>query len=390
RGGSPGAAGARRAVTRRRGRAPAGAAPFFDYFRGALARLPAGLLRVGAPAEASDIARAETALGRRLPAEYAAFLRSFDGADLFHETVLIAGVGPHAPLSLLELSETGRQASDTPLIFATGAADERYGVRDDGKVVRQDAGSDEQAVAGGGFAAWLDATVAAHQVLYGPDGEYAPDVFDPSGQDVTPLIALRQAERALKQDPGAAGWAHAEGLALNRLGRARAAVEAFERAASLDPDNPWVWFDLGRAGLEAGQAARAAEAFEKAAALEPGPGGAMLLAWAARARSDQGAAGQVAKDAGRALAQAALRRDPGLVAALVRAIDSAAAEEDEGARAEAAALLAAIDPSAMPPVRVRLRVVDATEPALPKPPPDRPPRPSRAGPRRSGARRSGQ
>ena len=374
-------------MTRRRGRAPAGAAPFFDYFRAALARLPAGLLRVSPPAEAADLARAEAALGRPLPPEYAAFLRSFDGADLFHETVLIAGVGPHAPLSLLELSET---AEGAPLIFATGAADERYGLRDDGQVVRQDAGSDEHAVAGSGFAPWLDATIAAHQVLYGPDGEYAPDVFDPSGEDVTPLIALRQAERALKQDPGAAGWAHAEGLALNRLGRARAAVEAFERAAVLDPDNPWVWFDLGRAGLEANQPARAADAFEKAAALEPGPGGAMLLAWAARARADEGAAPGASTVAARSLAEAALRRDPGLVAALVRAIDSAAAEEDEAARAEAAALLAAVDPSAMPPVRVRLRVVDATEPALPKPPPDRPLRPTRAGPRRSGARRSGQ
>ena len=182
-----------------------------------------------------------------------------------------------------------RAAGAAPLVFATGAADERYALRDDGQVVRQDAGSDEQAVAGSGFTPWLDATVAAHQVLYGPDGEYAPDVFDPSGEDVTPLIALRQAERALKQDPGAAGWAHAEGLALNRLGRSSAAVEAFERAVALDADNPWVWFDLGRAALQARQAERAAEAFQKAAALEPGAGGAMLLAWAARARTDHGA-----------------------------------------------------------------------------------------------------
>jgi tetratricopeptide (TPR) repeat protein len=202
------------------------------------------------------------------------------------------------------------------------------------------------------------------------------------GEDVTPLIALRQAERALKQDPGAAGWAHAEGLALNRLGRSRAAVDAFERAVSLDSDNPWVWFDLGRAALDAGQAPRAVEAFQKAAALEPGPGGAMLLAWAARAHDGAPAA--------HALAEAALRRDPGLVEALARAIDSAAAEEDEGARAEATALLAAIAPGAIPPPRVRLRVVDATEPALPRPPPDRPRRPNPAGRPRSGGRRQGR
>ena len=177
RGRQPASVRARRAVTRRRGRAPAGADPFFDYFRAALARLPAGLVRVGPPADAERLARGEADAGRPLPPDYAAFLRSFDGADLFHETVVIAGVGPHAPLSLLDLSPRAGEAG--PLVFATGAADERYALRDDGQVVRQDAGSDEQAVAGSGFTPWLDATVAAQQVLYGPDGEYAPDVFDP-------------------------------------------------------------------------------------------------------------------------------------------------------------------------------------------------------------------
>jgi len=366
-------------VTRRRGRSPSRAAGFFDYFRAALARLPVGLIRVGPPASPADLARAEAALGRPLPEPYATFLQSFDGADLFHETVVVAGVGAEAGLRLDDLVDPG-----APLVFATGAADERYALRDDGRVVRQDAGSDEQALVGSGFVAWLDATVAAHQVLYGPDGEYAPDVFDPSGEEVTPLIALRQAERALKQDPEAAGWAHAQGLALARLGRSRAAVDALEQAAGLDADNPWLWFDLGRAALESGQGARAAEVFERAAGLEPGPGGAMLLAWAARAQAES-----KAPPAGRRLAEAALRRDPGLPAALARAIESAAADGDAAAQAEATALLSAVDPAAVPPARVRLKVLAATEPRLPTPPPARPPRPSRGGPRRSGARRSG-
>jgi hypothetical protein len=366
-------------VTRRRGRSPSRAAGFFDQFRVALARLPMGLIRVGPPATPADLARAAAALGRPLPDAYATFLQSFDGADLFHETVVVAGVGADAGLRLEDLIEPG-----APLVFATGSADERYALRDDGRVVRQDAGSDEQALAGSGFGAWLDATVAAHQVLYGPDGEYAPDVFDPSGEEVTPLVALRQAERALKQDPGAAGWAHAQGLALARLGRSEAAVEALEQAAELDPDNPWLWFDLGRAALEAGQAARAAAVFQRAAELEAGPGGAMLLAWAARAA----AAAKEAPAASR-LAEEALRRDPGLRAALVRAIESAAAEEDQAAQAEATALLSAVDPAAIPPARVRLKIVDATESPLPTPPPAPPPRPSRGGRRRPGARRPG-
>ena len=169
------------------------------------------------------------------------------------------------------------------LVFAVGAAGERYALDAEGRVVRTDAGADERALAGSSFARWLDATVAREQVLYGPDGEYAPDVFDPSGEEVTPLVALRQAERALKQDPGAAGAAHARGLALRRLGRLAAAVDALDEATALDPENPWPWFDLGRAALDDGQNARAVKAFARAAELDAGPEGGRLLAWAARA-----------------------------------------------------------------------------------------------------------
>jgi len=369
-------------LSRRGGRRESPATTFFDYFRSALARLPAGLIRVGGPASAGDLAAAEAALGASLPADYAAFLRSFDGADLFQETIVIAGVGPEAPLRLQELASN---ASDG-LMFATGSEDELYALATDGRVVRQDAGSDERTVAGSGFGRWLDATVAAQQVLFGPDGEYAPDVFDPSGEEVTPLIALRQAERALKQDPGAAVWARAQGTALMRLRRPEAAAEALESAAELDAGNPWGWFDLGRACLEAGDGARASAAFERGAGLEPGTGGAMLLAWAARARGGE---------AGRALASQALRRDPGLAASLARAIDTAAAEGDDAARLETTALLAAIAPEQVPPARIRLAVIDssgdgpaeaaARGPKSPTRSPGPPRRPRRAGPRRSGA-----
>jgi hypothetical protein len=366
-------------VSRRRG---PGATAFFDYFRTALARLPAGLIRVGGPADPDDLARFESALGRALPEEYGAFLRSFDGADLFQEMVLIAGVGAGAPLRLPEIAAAG--GAPDRLVFATGAEDERYVLAGDGRVIRQDAGSEELAVAGSSFGRWLDATVAAQQVLFGPDGEFAPDVFEPTGEEVTPLIALRQAERALKQDPGAAGWARSQGLALMRLGRAAAAADALQSAADLDAGNPWVWFDLGRARLEAGDGGDASAAFERGASLEPGAGGAMLLAWAARARGGA---------AGRALAEEALRRDPDLAVSLARAIDTAAAEGDEPARAETTALLAAIAPDRLPPARVRLSVLGQAPvrgaTSLPRSPAP-PRRPRRAGPRRSAARPRGR
>ena len=120
---------------------------------------------------------------------------------------MIAGVGRGAPRPLAAL------AQDRPgeLVFAEALSGDRYALDGDGRVLRYDAGADERALAGSTFERWLDATVAREQILFGPDGEYAPDVFDPSGQEVTPAIALRQAERALKMDPGAADAEHARG-----------------------------------------------------------------------------------------------------------------------------------------------------------------------------------
>jgi tetratricopeptide (TPR) repeat protein len=364
-------------VTRARGRDADRPELFFDRFRGALARLPAGLIRVMPPAASADLERAAAARGGALPEAYASFLRSFDGADLFHEAVLLAGVGPAAPVALLDLPP------DRPgeLVFAIAADGDRYALDGEGRVRRYGAGADERALAGSSFAAWLDATVAREQLLYGPDGEYAPEAFDPSGEEIAPLVALRQAERALKVDPGAADAEHARGLALSRLGRLEKAVEALTAATALDPENPWPWFDLGRAALEGGRGTEAASAFERAAACETAAAAGRLLAWASRAAL---AAGE--RERASTLRARALIQDGGLPEALRRALDAAAAEEDLEAYAEAAALLEAIVTDAPAP-RLRLAVVSG--PAARPPPPARPPRPRRAAPPRSGGSRKG-
>jgi tetratricopeptide (TPR) repeat protein len=349
-----------------------------------MARLPAGLIRAMPPAAPAELERASAALGGGLAEVYRSFLRSFNGADLFHETVLLAGVGQAAPIDLTALPQ------DRPgeLVFAVAAGGDRYALDGAGRVLRYDVGADERALAGSSFYAWLDATVAREQILYGPDGEYAPDVFDPSGEEILPLIALRQAERALKVDPGAADTEHARGLALGRLGRLEAALDAFEAATALDPANPWPWFDLGRAALEAGRAEAAAEAFRRAAEAEAGPAGARLLAWAARAAAT---AGDLA--AAGALRALALARDGGLGEALRRAAEAAAADDDPEAYAEATALLEAIVPEAAAPARVRLPMfresAAVSEPAVRPPQPARPRRPHRAAPPRSGGSRGG-
>jgi hypothetical protein len=360
---------------------------FFNRFREAVARLPDGLVRPGTPAPPAALAAAKRAFGSAMPEAFASFLQSFDGADLFHETIVVAGVGPGASRTLAELNDEG----GPDLIFAEAVAGDRFAFDGRGRVLRLRADSDDRVLAGTTFELWLDATVARERVLYGPDGEFAPDAFDEDGEEIAPIVVVRQMERALKIDPGAAEAEHERGVALRRLGKTARAIEAFGRATELDPDAPWVWFDLGRTALEAAPAtgldpARALEAFQRAATLESGPAAARLHAWAARAAVAAG--DQPAAASARATA---LALEPALLDSLLRAEAEARHEDDEAARAESEALRVALAPSSAPRRSLRVVEVEAPRPAAkaverPGPPRSAPqPRPSRGGRPRGGA-----
>jgi tetratricopeptide (TPR) repeat protein len=327
---------------------------FFERFREAVARLPAGLLRPWPAADGQEIEAAARGLGRPLPDDYASFLRSFDGADLFHESVVIAGVGAQSPLRLSDLNP---HSPAPELAFAETVAGDRFVFAERmGAVYRVRAGSEERVLAGSDFTRWLDATVAREQILYGADGEFAPEVFEDDGEEIQPRIALRQAERALRVDAGSAEAHCDRGVALRRLGRLDDAADAFARAAELDAGNPWPWFDLGRAALEH-DPKRAADAFRRAAEAEAGPSGARMLAWAAHAAAaanDDGAAAEARA--------AALARQPGLLEDLRRAVATAVEEQDPEAAQQAALLVEAIAPTA--PVR---RLPLAKEPPAKRP-----------------------
>jgi tetratricopeptide (TPR) repeat protein len=345
---------------------------FFDRFRDALSRLPAGLIRPGTAADPKDVAAAEATLGRPLPPDLASFLRSFDGVDLFHESVVLAGVGRQAARQLVDLNP--RRPPDE-LVFAETATGDRFALQGDGAVVRlregdEDDGAPEGAEerwrAGSNFTIWLDALIAHERVLYGSDGEFQPDAFEPDGAEILPLVALRQAERALKLDPGSAEFHHERAVALRRLGREDAALAAFREAAALDPRNPWASFDLGRAALSAGVAGarEALDAFERAGRLDDGEAGARFWIWGARAATLLALPERLA-----ACRKEALARVPSLASDLKRARDAAAAGDEPEALAEAESLVAALeDPIGTG--RSRLAVVMADAPPQKKAPAD--------------------
>ncbi len=248
-------------------------------------------------------------------------------------------------------------------------------------------------LAGSDFLRWLDATVAREQILYGADGEFAPEVFEDDVEEVQPRIALRQAERALRADAGSAEAHCDRGDALRRLDRLDEAADAFARAAELDAGNPWLWFDLGRVVL-AEDPRRATQAFRRAAEVDGGPSGARMLAWAAHAAAaarDEAAAAEARTQA--------LARQPALLEDLRRAVATAVEEQDPEAAQQATLLVEAIAPTA--PVRrlpmakeprtprsvgpTRRRSAKVTAPPARQPLPGRPRRPRRAAPPRPGA-----
>ncbi len=329
--------------------------PFsFEILRAALASAPAGLLRVGPPASAAALSEAEARLGRPLPAAYAAFLRSFNGAHLFHEAMVLCGVGLDADHRLVEANLGPVAAPRRPedVIFAETTGGDRWVLHaaeraSEPRVFRLLAGSDERWLAGATFPRWLDATLARESILYDAEGEFFAEAFEPGGEELTPAFARRRAERALKKDPDSSESHHDLGVAWRRLGRLALARDAFAQATTLDPENPWPPFDLGRVLLALRRPAEAAAAFAKSAGAGAGPEGGRFLAWAARAAREAGLGDQA-----RSFEQRALDLDPGLPQALRRAALAAAEEADPAAAEEANALAALFDPT-----RRRLPVV---------------------------------
>jgi len=349
---------------------------FFDRFRDAVSRLPDGLIRTGPPATPEAVVQAEATLGHTLPATFKSFLRSFDGVDLFHEAVVVAGVGSQIARRLVDLDQSlGSGRSGAEVVFAEAPTGDRFAFRGDGAVLRlrgSPATSDEEVwLAGTEYTVWLEAVIAHERLLFGPDGEFLPDAFDADGAEILPRVALRQAEKALRLDPGSAELHHERGVALRRLGRDDDARPSFRRAAEIDPGNPWPWFELGRAALAAGVpgAREALEAFERAGRAEPGEAAAQFWIWGARAALLLGAPDRLAE-----CRREALARVPEIAAALHRARDEAAGSEDPHELAEAQALLDALE-KAPGTARARLAVVTEAAPAERRPKAKAPRRP---------------
>jgi tetratricopeptide (TPR) repeat protein len=242
---------------------------FFERFREEVARYAEGVHRLGGPAPAARL--------KGFPDELAAFLRSWNGADLFVDAVRIAPAEEIARDG--ELWPFGETATGDRLAIdaATGA------------VLRVEEDTGELLVEGTSFAHWLEGLVIAEAIVYDREGEFREGIFDEDGEELTPAAAEKRERKALKVDPTAPAPAWRLAKALSRLGRADKAAAVLRELTAREPRFAWAWFDLARLERAAGDLAAAERAYASAAEADPDYEHAgYFAAHAARAAAERG------------------------------------------------------------------------------------------------------
>lgn len=285
-----------------------GGAPVTATLRERLERDPEGVHRLGDPAHLLDA---------ELPASAARVYREMDGAELFHESVV------------LDPSRTIRREGGWYRVGEAGG-DEIYVSADRGEVYRLEADTGEMVPDGTGLDRWLAGFVDAEATLYGQDGEFRDGIFTESGE-LTAEAALRRERAALKRDRRAAGPRWRLARALVQLGRLEEARDELEEAVAAAPHFGWAYYDLARISEALGELDAAQGDAEAAAEADPEyEHAALFWAHAARIAALRGDEAARAHFADRALAKA-----PELAAAQR---DGAAERLKEGARDEAVEL----------------------------------------------------
>ena len=135
---------------------------FFESLRTAVGRFAAGVHELGAPSDERALNAAEKRLGISFPTSHREFLRSFDGANLFHES-----------LRLFAAAEiTVARGNEERFLRVGETPDGALYLRSDGGLYLVDEESPDPILSGSSTEAWLDATLAREALLVDRDGEY--------------------------------------------------------------------------------------------------------------------------------------------------------------------------------------------------------------------------
>jgi tetratricopeptide (TPR) repeat protein len=277
-----------------------------------------------------------------LPAELAAFLRSWNGAELFVDAVV-----------LLPAAEVTREG-DLWHFGQLGGGD-RLALGPDGAVLRLEEDTGEAVVEGTSFGRWLEGLVAAEGVIYDREGEFRDDVFDEGGDELAPSAAERRERKALRLDPGAPAPAWRLARALVRLDLGDKATRVLEELVERAPRFGWAWFDLGRLRRQGGDLPGAEAAFTRAADADPGYDHAgYFLAQAARVAAARGD-----EEARRRHAARALELDADLATPQKQAAETLLEEDRADEALEAAEVARALRPGDLGALELTRRIAAA-------------------------------
>ena len=81
------------------------------------------------------------------------------------------------------------------------------------------------------------------------------------------MLALAQAQ--LQREPGRAEWWFLQGYALERQKQYAAAVQSYQQATRISPEDEGAWLALGRSQMELGQPEQAIQAYRQALRYRP-------------------------------------------------------------------------------------------------------------------------
>ena len=291
--------------------------PFFDRFRVELGKYDDGVHDVGEPLDGEALTKLPPGLGD--------FYRSWNGARLFADTIVIVPRGELRPID-----GGGMRIGDWP----EGALE----LDGDGRV--RSRGEDGAAiVVGSTLEKFLAAVMAREGLLVDRDGEFK-DVFDEEGIDAR--ARDKQTRAALKIDPDAAAW-HLE--AAERAfddGDESAAEAALARAVALDEGAAEAWALLGALQRRSGRLPAATASYARAYAAT-----AAAAVRAERAAEAARAAKEAGDEAARATHAEAARAADGEAVARWLAEGRARLDDGDGDGAlNRATLAAAVAPDA--------------------------------------------
>lgn len=196
-------------------RSPDAGLGLFDRFRRELKKYQDGVHLLGEPAGPMG-----AAVMARLPAEFRAFVQSWNGAELFNEAYRVCGVGPGAVGGdVLQAAAPGRGGAggaeadgddDGAEVFPAGALEiaaaaegARFALATDGRVLRWDPDDEAVVPEASGLERWLGALMVREGLLYDAEGEFIEGAFE--GDAVAPELAIAGERKALVIDPEAMG-----------------------------------------------------------------------------------------------------------------------------------------------------------------------------------------